>query len=43
MLFSIKNQKKLPRTVIPAYSFSMEKLIVCCTNIEKKLRVRPSS
>lgn len=38
MLSSIKSQKKLPRTVIPAYSFSMEKLIVCCTNIEKKLR-----
>ena len=39
MISSIKNQKKFPRSDIPIYSFAMLNLNVCCSNVEKKLRV----
>jgi hypothetical protein len=39
ILNSIKKQRKLPRSTIPVYSFSMENLLICCTNMEKKARV----
>ncbi|CAF0961216.1 unnamed protein product [Brachionus calyciflorus] len=38
MLYTYKNQKKLPRSSIPIYSSSMVDLNVCCSNMEKKLR-----
>ena len=38
MLYSLKSQKKLPRSSIPLFSFSMMNLNVCCTNVEKKFR-----
>jgi hypothetical protein len=38
MLYSLKSQKKLPRSTVPHYSFSMMNLNICCTNMEKKLR-----
>ena len=42
MLTSLKTNKKLPRSPSPIYSFSFDNLNVCCTNIEKKQRVRIS-
>lgn len=39
MLMSLKMQRKLPRSLTPIYSLSMTDMNVCCTNIEKKLRV----
>ena len=41
MLSSLKSSKKLPRSLTPIFSLSMLDLNVCCTNIEKKLRVIP--
>ncbi len=39
MLSSLQKKRKLPRCVTPIFSMSMSDLNVCCTNIEKKLRV----
>ena len=39
MISSVRNQRKLPKSEIPIYSSSMANLIVCCSNVEKKIRV----
>lgn len=39
MLTSLKNNKKLPKSITPILSQAMLDLTVCCTNIDKQLRV----
>ena len=39
MLSSFRKGKKLNRTPVPLFSFAMQDLNVCCTNMEKKQRV----
>jgi len=36
MLYSLNSKKKLPRSIVPIYSFSMNNLNICCTNMEIK-------
>ena len=39
MLSSLQNKRRVPRSPKIVFSMSMAELDVCCTNIEKKLRV----
>ena len=38
MLESLKLKKKLPRSNVPLYSFSMVNINICCTNMENKFK-----